>query len=125
LHTRIQHPQLIVLHFFSSFQPQALAVAENPHSALAALDLDGNQTGSAGVALGTMLQHNRTLTELRVTNNHLGPEGVTGLAEGLAHNHTLRILDVIGEGEDEMARLNQAMSSSGIEQFNGELRVGS
>jgi Ran GTPase-activating protein (RanGAP) involved in mRNA processing and transport len=116
---------LIVLYPLFSFQLQAIAIAENPQSALVALDLDGNQTGSAGVALGTMLKCNRTLTELRVTNNHLGSAGVMGLAAGLAHNRTLRILDVIGEGDDETAVLNKAMALSGIEEFNGELRVGS
>jgi len=62
---------------------------------LTALDLAHRGIGNRGsTALAAFLGANSTLTDLRLDDNNIGPEGAHALFDGMARSNTLRVLHI-------------------------------
>ncbi|KAI8619149.1 hypothetical protein BC830DRAFT_825542 [Chytriomyces sp. MP71] len=88
----------------ADFYPQS-------NTTITLLDLSDNWIESGGAHLGRSLQINRTLTYLNLTNNKLGLQGATEIAEMLSFNGTLKTLIMKGNslGDKEASLLAEGL----------------
>jgi hypothetical protein len=74
-----------------------VAQALQHNHTLTQLKLSGNKIGAEGAhAVAQALQHNHTLTQLKLSDNQIGVEGAHAVAQALQHNHTLTHLGIRG-----------------------------
>ena len=82
----------------------ARALTINPTGTVQTFHLKGNRIDiSSCKCLGSMLQTNRSLIELRICQNSVDAEGVSHIALGLNSNQTLQILDLEGNSLNDVS----------------------
>lgn len=98
---------------------QAVAEALTGNTALVSLRLDFNSIGDGTDMIGNALMHNCSLKVLSLQCNGIGPRGVTHLAEGLARNSTLAVLDLAGN----VMQVRDSRTAGNVNQVWGSLRL--
>ena len=66
------------------------------------ISAQGMTSSALGVGIGESLKVNRTLTELNLSGNDIGSEGMKSLGDALKTNETLKDLKLVRNGIDDL-----------------------